>query len=89
VNTTLAFILGTAGTAAGLYYSFLGIVALKHLPRSTETDRTVGWSLWWWLESARYDAEGKRLCRRGAWVFVFGAMCWLLAMYFSRGKGFA
>ena len=29
VNTTLAFILGTAGTAAGFYYSFLGVLALE------------------------------------------------------------
>lgn len=60
---------------SGLYYCALGIAALKHLPDATEQDRVVGWTLWWFLEAARYDEQGKRLCRRGATVFV---VAWVL-----------
>jgi hypothetical protein len=76
--------LAGTGTISGLVYSFLGISALKHLSRATEIDRTVGWSLWWWLEAKRYDEEGQRLCRVGSWVFTVGAVSWLLAVYFWK-----
>lgn len=66
-----------ASIAAGLYYCALGIAALKHLPNATEQDRVVGWTLWWFLEAARYDEEGKGLCRRGAAAF---AVAWGLAV---------
>lgn len=78
---TIAYILAAIGTISGLVYSFLGMSALKHLSGATEVDRTVGWSLWWWLEAKRYDAEGQRLCRVGSAVFAVGAVAWLLAVY--------
>lgn len=82
---TLAITLAVLGSVLGLVYSAMGIAALKHLPSATETDRVVGWSLWWWTEASRYSEAGQHLCRRGAWVFASAALCWVLAVYFWRG----
>lgn len=60
----------------GLYYAFLGLVALKHLRIATESEKSVGWTLWWFLEADRYDEVGKKICRRGSIVF---AVAWCLA----------
>lgn len=73
----VGWLLVGASVAAGLYYCALGIAALKHLPNATEQDRVVGWTLWWFLESDRYDEGGKQLCRRGGTVF---AIAWCLAV---------
>ena len=72
----VGWMLVAASIAAGLYYSALGIAALRHLSGATQMDRVFGWTSWWFLERARYDEEGKRLCRRGAIVF---ALAWALA----------
>ena len=77
--TPLQLALGAVGSFAGIAYAALGIAALKHLPRADETDRTVGWSLWWFLEYRRYTPDGQRLCIRGAALFATGAACWLAA----------
>jgi len=61
---------------AGLYYAYLGLVALKHLRDATDIEKTVGWTLWWFLEVDRYDEVGKKICRRGSTVFV---LAWCLA----------
>ena len=61
---------------AGLYYCALGIAALKHLSNANTQDRLIGWTLWWFMEPDRYDDIGKRICRRGAFVF---AIAWGLA----------
>jgi hypothetical protein len=66
----IGWLLVAASVAAGIYCCALGIAALKHLPDSTEVDRVVGWSLWWFLESDRYDDTGRRLCKRGGTVFA-------------------
>ena len=66
---------------AGLVYAGLGISALKHIAHASQAEQLMGWTLWWWLESARYDKYGQRLCHVGAWVFAIGAACWLLAFY--------
>jgi hypothetical protein len=71
------WVLVAASIAAGLYYCALGIAALKHLSSATEQDRVVGWTLWWFLDSSRYDVTGKLLCRRGGVVF---AIAWALAV---------
>ena len=73
----IGWFLVAASVAAGVYYSALGVAALEHLPQATEQDRVVGWSLWWFLESDRYDDTGKRLCKRGGAIF---AMAWALAI---------
>lgn len=73
----IGWTLVAASIAAGLYYSALGIAALRHLPTATQMDRVFGWTSWWFLEQARYDEEGKRLCRRGRVVF---AVAWALAV---------
>jgi hypothetical protein len=70
-------ILGVLGTLAGLVYAGLGIAALKHLRQASGTDRTVGWTLWWFTESDRYDEEGQRLCRIGGVVLLFGVASWV------------
>lgn len=56
-----------ASVMAGLY-SYLGLVALKHLRDATDIEKTVGWTLWWFLEVDRYDEVGKKICRRGSTV---------------------
>ncbi len=38
-------ILATIGFSAGITYAVLGLLAMQHMPGSTEADRTVGWSL--------------------------------------------
>ena len=84
MDSTLALLFGSTGTLAGLLASGPGLVALKHLPVATETDRVVGWTLWWWVDTKRYDSEGQRLCRQGGWTFAFGAVCWVLTVYFWK-----
>jgi predicted cobalt transporter CbtA len=84
MDFTPSLLFGIAGAMAGLLASGLGLAALKHLPAATESDRVVGWTLWWWVNTKRYDSEGQRLCRRGGWVFAVGAVCWILAVYFWR-----
>lgn len=81
---TFTLLFGIAGTLAGLTVSGLGIAALNHLSAATATDRTIGWTLWWWLDKKRYDLEGQRLCHRGAWAFGIGAVCWILAVCFWK-----
>ena len=70
-------ILGSIGTFAGLAYAGLGIAALKHLPRATETDQTVGWTLWWFTESDSYDGVGRVLCRVGGFMLLLGIASWI------------
>lgn len=77
IVSIVGWILVAASIVAGLYYCALGIAALKHLPNATEQDRVVGWTLWWFLDSSRYDAAGKLLCRRGGLIF---AIAWALAV---------
>lgn len=86
MDTPFAIAFAVLGTLGGLVYSGMGIAALKHLSDADEIDRTVGWTLWWWTDVKRYDAEGKRLCRRGAWIFFLAAACWILAVYFSKQR---
>lgn len=80
--SALSVTFAVLGTIAGLCYAGLGIAALSHMPASDEHDRVGSWSLWWWLERGKYDEEGKRLCRKGAWVFAFGTACWVVSAYF-------
>lgn len=86
MDTPFAITFALLGTLGGFVYAGTGLAALKYLSGSNEVDRTVGWTLWWWAASDRYDAEGKRLCRRGAWLFWFAAVCWILAVYFSKQR---
>jgi predicted cobalt transporter CbtA len=65
MDFTPALLFGIAGTLAGLIASGLGLAALNHLPAATKTDRVVGWTLWWWLDTKRYDSEGQRLLDSG------------------------
>jgi len=83
MNTAIliGWLLVAASIVAGVYYSVLGILALKHLPDSTEQDRVVGWTLWWFLESDRYDEAGKQICRRGGTVFAL-ALCLAVPGYY-------
>ncbi len=73
----VGWLLVAASIVSATYYCVLGIAALKHLSNATEHDRVVGWTLWWFLEAARYDETGKQLCQRGAAVF---ALTWCLAI---------
>jgi len=65
------------GTVAGLIYAALGVLALKHLPNATESDKTVGWSLWWFAERSRYTPAGQRLCNFGAVAAAVSVIAWL------------
>ena len=77
ITVLLGWALVSASVLAGLYYCVLGTRALKHLLDATEQDRFIGWALWWFLETARYNEEGRRLCRLGGAVF---AIVWSLAI---------
>ena len=77
----IGWILVAASIVAGVYYSVLGILALKHLPDFTKQDRFVGWTLWWFVEVDRYDEAGKHLCRCGGTIFVL-ALCLAVPGYY-------
>jgi hypothetical protein len=79
----LGWALVATSIGAGLYYCALGIAALKHLPDATEQDRVVGWTLWWFLEAARYDEQGKHLCKRGATVFAIALVLAISGYYLA------
>lgn len=80
----IGWLLVAASSVAGAYYCVLGIAALKHLPDATEQDRVVGWTLWWFLEAARYDEAGKQICRRGAVVLAVGVCLAVPGYYLAR-----
>jgi hypothetical protein len=71
-----------AGSLAGFFYTALGMSASKHLRGTDEVDKTFGWTLMWSLEPQRYDAQGQRLCRKGAWVLASTLACWALGTIF-------
>ena len=72
MHSAICLLLIAASVVAGLYCCMLGIAALKHMHESTESDRTYGWTLWWFLEASRYNDTGKKMCRQGAIVFFSG-----------------
>jgi hypothetical protein len=74
---TGATLLAFAGAMFGIAYSALGFIALKYLNNASETDRVVGWSLWWFTEADRYTSKGKRLCVLGGIAFACGIACWV------------
>jgi hypothetical protein len=79
-------LLAVVGTLAGLVYAILGITAARHrkdAATASEVDRTINWSLWWFLEKDQYDARGQRLCDLGAITAVIGAAAWVF-WYFSQ-----
>jgi len=73
LGIALAFI----GTGAGLCWAYLGITALKYLPDADEHDRVYGWTLWWFMEEARYTEPGKQLCHYGWLSFAVSLGAWL------------
>jgi hypothetical protein len=81
--TPVQLALALTGSVAGIAYALLGLSALRHLANTTESEKAVGWSLWWFLEYRRYTPEGQRLCVRGGALFALGAACWLAAYMLS------
>lgn len=78
MNMAASMWLGLLGSICGIAYAVLGIFALKHLPDADELDRTVGWTLWWWLDRNRYSPAGKKLCNLGAVLMVLAMFFWTL-----------
>ena len=81
MNSSLIFAFALVGSVAGAAYAVLGIWALKHRVDATESDRTVGWTLWWFAESRKYTERGRNLCRLGGGLFLLGALSWLFALF--------
>jgi hypothetical protein len=81
---SLQLALATVGTLSGLAYAGLGVAASKHLAQCSAPDRAVGWSLWWFVESSRYAAQGQVLCLRGAVAFVVCAVSWVAWFFVSK-----
>lgn len=77
-------ILGGAASILGIWYSMLGISAIKHLHKADEVDKVVGWTLWWCFDTERYDDEGRRLCKKGQLVAMASVALWVAA-YAVRG----
>lgn len=75
--TVMPIILGTIATAIGIWYSVLGISAIKHLHNADEIDKAAGWSLWWCLDLNRYDQEGRQLCKKGQLLALAAATLWI------------
>ena len=85
MTNALPIVLGLLGTLAGIWSCVLGVHALKYLPKTTEADRIAVWSLYWWLDHERYTEEGRRLCSKGCWAFIIGALSWALCVYLVFG----
>jgi hypothetical protein len=52
-------------------YTMLGLRARNHLnEKASNSDRSIGWLFWWSFAPELYDAEGKRMCRRGQLLAV-------------------
>jgi hypothetical protein len=80
-------LLAVVGGLAGLAYAILGITAARHrkdAATASEVDRTINWSLWWFIEKDRYDAHGQRLCSLGAVTAVICAAAWVLRYFLQR-----
>ena len=75
---SLQLTFGITGTILGVAYAILGLMSIKHLKDGDATDKYVGWSLWWFLDSKRYSQPGKILCKYGAYVGAAATLCWLL-----------
>lgn len=78
---SLSTIFLIAGTACGLYYWYLGIVAGSHLTdpekRKAPGERLILAGLAWSVGSGdEFTGEGKRICRRGNWVLVAAILAW-------------
>ena len=81
--TMLGMGLGVLGSILGIWNSVLGFSAARHLARADAIDKAIGWSLWWCLDTSRYDEEGRLLCRRGQ-VLAFLAIALWIAAYAIR-----
>lgn len=81
---TISIVLGALGTLLGIWYALLGIRALRHLHHADEIDKAAGWSLWWCLDVARYDDEGRRLCKQGQAIALVAAALWIAAYAIRR-----
>jgi hypothetical protein len=77
VMSAMSLVLLVLGSIAGLAWAVLGVCALKYLPSASEDDRTYGWSLWWFVDGARYVGRGKRLCQLGWLAFIVALASWL------------
>lgn len=69
------------GTCAGLAYAILGIVAERHrkdAAASSDVNRYINWSLWWFIERDQYDTRGRRLCSAGAVIAMVCVAAWVL-----------
>jgi hypothetical protein len=78
--TDVQMLLAVIGALAGIAYAILGVTATRHRKDSatmSEVDRTINWSLWWFIEKDRYDARGQRLCNLGAVAAAICAAAWL------------
>jgi hypothetical protein len=73
----IPYIFATIGTILGIAYAILGMRAVRHLQHADQIDKAVGWSLWWCLESKRYDNEGRRLCKQGQLLALTAGVLWL------------
>lgn len=76
MNTAQIFV-ATLATAFGIYYAFLGIAAVKYLRNGDETDKAVGWTLWWCVDANRYSEGGQRLCKKGLVVALVSIVLWI------------
>jgi hypothetical protein len=81
---TVSIAFGALATLLGLYYSFLGLSAVRHLRKADEIDRVAGWTLLWCLDTDRYELEGKRLCKIGLIVSLCSAALWIGAFTVHR-----
>ena len=70
-------ILGLMASALGIWYAVLGFRAIQYLKSTDGQDRAVGWSLWWCLESDRYEAPGTQLCKLGQMLAIASSVIWL------------
>lgn len=81
---TVSIAFGALATLLGLYCSFLGLSAVRHLRKADEIDRVAGWTLLWCLDTDRYELEGKRLCKIGLIVSLCSAALWIGAFTVHR-----
>jgi hypothetical protein len=78
---TFPILFALLGTACGIYYAYLGVIAGGHLldaeKRKSPSARLLLTGVAWSVGPGdEYSEEGKKICRRGNWTFVAGTLAW-------------
>ena len=78
MNTVSFVVLLLLSVGFGGSYTLLGLKAHGHLTaEASKMDRQIGWLFWWSFDKDKYDAEGKRICKKGDLIFFPLIACYI------------